>query len=210
MKHEFAMATQAVERYLMGDMPGEERSAFEEHYFSCEICAEDLRVTARFIENAKSVWQEDALQAPKLTFVDWLKAKWLSPAVAAVAVAALGVIVFQNTVVIPALQAPVAGPALALELPSRAALPSLHAGDPLHFLVAPESRIDTDKLWVELRSESGGVIRSHIENAPKPGEPVELYFPGTLKPGRYIITIHSYRDAKAGQQVARPMFEVTN
>ena len=38
---------------MLNELAGEERSAFEEHYFSCAICAEDLVVAARFIDNAR-------------------------------------------------------------------------------------------------------------------------------------------------------------
>ena len=210
MKHEFAIATHAVERYLMGDMPADERDAFEDHYFSCETCAEDLRVTARFIENAKSVWDEDAQKPPKLSFLDWLKAKWLSPAVVAVATAAMAVIVFQNAVIIPSLKAPVALPAVALDLASRAALPQIGPGDPLHFLLAPENPIDTPQLWAELSTEAGSILRSGTVAAPKPQQPIDVYFPGTLGPGRYIITIRSYRNGRPGQQISKQTFALTN
>jgi hypothetical protein len=208
MKHEFAMATHAVERYLMGDMAAEERDAFEDHYFSCEECAEDLRVTARFIENAKSVWHEDAQKPPRLSWMDWLRAKWLSPAVVAVAAAALGVIVFQNTVTLPALYAPRALPPLALELASRAALPRLGPNDPLHFNIALESPANSELVWAELSTEAGKILRSGAVPAPKPQQPVDVYFPGTLKPGRYIITIRSYRNGHPEEQIAHPAFEV--
>jgi hypothetical protein len=210
MKHEFAIATHAVERYLTGDMAAEERDAFEDHYFSCETCADDLRVTARFIESAKSVWHEDAQTPPKLSFLDWLKAKWLSPAVVAMATAAMAFIVFQNAVTIPSLEAPVAVPAVALDLTSRAALPELGPGDPLHFLLAPESPIDTPKLWAELGTEAGSVLRRGTVAAPKPQQPIDVYFPGTLKPGRYIITIRSYRNGRPEQQITKQTFAVTN
>src|SRR2546422_610857 len=38
-----AVETLALERYLLGEMPGEERDAFEEHFFSCAECAEEAR-----------------------------------------------------------------------------------------------------------------------------------------------------------------------
>jgi len=208
MKHEFAIATHAVDRYLMGDMAAEERDAFEDHYFSCEDCAEELRVTARFIANAKSVWQEDSQKPARLSWLDWLRAKWLSPALVAVAAAAVAVIIFQNTVVIPSLNAPRALPALTLDLASRAALPRLGPNDALHFDIAPERPANSELLWAELSTEAGSVLRSGPVPAPKPQQPIDVYFPGTLKPGRYIITIRSYRNGHPEEQIARPSFEV--
>lgn len=38
---------------MLNELADEERSAFEEHYFSCAICAQDVVVTARFLDNAR-------------------------------------------------------------------------------------------------------------------------------------------------------------
>lgn len=208
MKHEFATATHAVERYLIGDMPADERDAFEDHFFSCEICAEDLRVTARFIENARSVFEQQALQRPRLSFADWLRSKWLSPALIAATAAACAVIVFQNAVTIPALNAPRALPALTLDLTSRAAVPRLNPGDPLHFYVATSEPAGTGEVRAELSTEAGHVVRSGDVAAPAAQQPVDVYFPGALSPGRYIITIRSLRNGQPGEQIARQSFEV--
>ncbi|MDR3699080.1 MAG: zf-HC2 domain-containing protein [Candidatus Sulfopaludibacter sp.] len=209
MKHEFAVTTNAVERYLIGDMPAEERDAFEEHYFSCEDCAEDLRIASCFIENAKTVWRDEAQKPPGLSFLDWMRAKWLSPAVAAVATAALAVVVFQNTVTIPALNAPRALPALALDLTSRAAVQRLSPADPLHFQIAGERPANSAEVMAELSAESGRVLRRGVVPAPGAQQPIDVYFPGTLKPARYIITVRSFRNGRPEEQIARTVFEVT-
>ena len=43
MTHQQAVDKQAVERYLLDEMPEIERFAFEEHLFDCDICADDVR-----------------------------------------------------------------------------------------------------------------------------------------------------------------------
>src|SRR6185369_6283770 len=43
MDHRHAVETLAMERYLLDEMTGQERDAFEEHFFSCAECAEDAR-----------------------------------------------------------------------------------------------------------------------------------------------------------------------
>ena len=55
MNHQLAINTRATERYLLGELDDESRSAFEEHYFSCGACADDVRATAQFVDNAKAV-----------------------------------------------------------------------------------------------------------------------------------------------------------
>ena len=46
MTHEQAVSTLAAGRYLLDEMPEPERETFEEHYFSCAECAEDVRTGA--------------------------------------------------------------------------------------------------------------------------------------------------------------------
>ena len=43
MTHADALRTLAAERYLLDEMPEIEKFAFEEHFFDCAECADDLR-----------------------------------------------------------------------------------------------------------------------------------------------------------------------
>lgn len=54
MDHLQAVNTLAIERYLLEEMPQEERESFEEHYFSCSECAEDARAAAIMRDGAAS------------------------------------------------------------------------------------------------------------------------------------------------------------
>src|SRR5204863_8188177 len=53
MTHQDAVDTLASERYLLDEMSEQDRQTFEEHYFGCEICADDLRVAAAMLQGAK-------------------------------------------------------------------------------------------------------------------------------------------------------------
>jgi len=140
--------------------------------------------------------------------LDWLRSKWLSPALVGVAAAALGVVVFQNAVVIPALNAPRALPAVTLDLTSRAATPRLSTSDPLHFLIAPENPANAATVWAELSTDSGKIVRSGAVTAPKPDQPIDVYFPGAVPAGRYNITIRSVRNDDPHSVIAKQSFEV--
>ena len=52
MDHLQAVNTLAIERYLLDEMPQEERESFEEHYFSCLECAEDARAASAMRDGA--------------------------------------------------------------------------------------------------------------------------------------------------------------
>lgn len=43
MEHEQATATLAAERYILNELTAAEREAFEEHYFVCERCAQEVK-----------------------------------------------------------------------------------------------------------------------------------------------------------------------
>ena len=54
MTHQESVKTLASERYLLEEMTELERHAFEEHFFDCADCAEDVRAGAYLREGARS------------------------------------------------------------------------------------------------------------------------------------------------------------
>ena len=58
MNHIEIEATGAVERYLAGEMNETEQLEFEEHYFECSVCAEEVRISTIFIANLEAVLRE--------------------------------------------------------------------------------------------------------------------------------------------------------
>src|ERR1700761_6727888 len=107
MDHKTAERTLAVEKYLLGEFTAEQNDEFEEHFFSCEECAREVKLGAAFMAHAKeNLKTVPALaQAPvpmKTPKRD--RFKWFSPAFAVPAMAfMLGLVVFQNFVQLPEL-----------------------------------------------------------------------------------------------------------
>jgi hypothetical protein len=58
MDHETAIRIQAAERYVLEEFSPEERTEFEEHYFDCQECAEEVRSASIFAANATQALQE--------------------------------------------------------------------------------------------------------------------------------------------------------
>jgi hypothetical protein len=54
MDHVQAMNSFAPERYILGEMTEDERLAFEEHYFSCAECADDVRAGGLMRDGARA------------------------------------------------------------------------------------------------------------------------------------------------------------
>ena len=68
MTHAVAVATHAVERYLLDEMTELERHRFEEHYFDCQDCAADLRAGTLLREGVAAGMLDEAGQAPRQAF----------------------------------------------------------------------------------------------------------------------------------------------
>src|SRR5579859_5803795 len=60
MDHETAVQTKATERYFLGELTGADREGFEEHFFLCQECADDVRAMTAFAANAKAAFREEA------------------------------------------------------------------------------------------------------------------------------------------------------
>jgi hypothetical protein len=105
MNHDQAIREQAVERYLLGELPGDARARFEEHFFDCALCAADLKDGALFVDGLRLDPQPLGLPKPKMHLVanrnpaPWLR-PWLAPALAA----SLLVVAYQNILVLPGLR----------------------------------------------------------------------------------------------------------
>lgn len=57
--HQSALDRNLTERYILGELEAVESAEFEEHFFECEACAEDLRLAGRLVANVKAVLREE-------------------------------------------------------------------------------------------------------------------------------------------------------
>lgn len=102
MNHEQAINDHAAEGYLLGDLSPSERDAFEEHYFDCDACFADVRDGATVIAGARAVSKEKTVRHGHPSFLPAFAAA------ASVAVAVLGVGVYQQVAVIAPMRAQIA------------------------------------------------------------------------------------------------------
>ncbi len=61
MDHETAVQLQAAERYVLDEFSPKERADFEEHFFGCPGCADEVRSATILAANTKVVLKEAAL-----------------------------------------------------------------------------------------------------------------------------------------------------
>ena len=105
MNHDEAIREQAVERYLLGELPEDARGHFEEHFFDCPVCASELKNGAAFVDALQADPQPVASPqrnirlVAKRTPAAWLR-PWLVPALAA----SLLLVAYQNILVLPGIR----------------------------------------------------------------------------------------------------------
>ena len=58
MEHQLAVELRFAERYLLGELSPDEIASFEEHFFDCALCADEVRASAHLEANLKAVLQE--------------------------------------------------------------------------------------------------------------------------------------------------------
>ena len=91
MDHETAVQIDATERYLLGQLSVADRDAFEEHYFMCPDCSEDVRALTVFAANARAVFRQKAAGPARHAGILFSgRALWLSAALNAVLLLAVG------------------------------------------------------------------------------------------------------------------------
>ena len=94
MDHNVIEEQQIVDRYLMGQLPAEEAERFEEHYFHCQQCLEQLQLAEKLQRGFKRATAQDVAKvtaAQRLGVLAWLARAARSPR-AGLAALALAVI----------------------------------------------------------------------------------------------------------------------
>ena len=201
----------AVEKYLLDELSPDEKDDFEEHFFSCEECARELKLGAAFMAHAKESLKtapaatpaQPPVKAPKR---DWFK--WFSPAFALPAMAfMLGLVVFQNVVQLPelhrsleAMNAPEVLPGADLKSGgSRGgdSVVSVKAGALFQLTIDIPDTANVAHI-AELYDASGRKLWTLAipEDAPKDG--LALKMPGDLPAGSYSLVVRQAGAAESG------------
>jgi len=230
MEHERAVQSLAVECYLLGEMTPGEREAFEEHYFECGICAEDVRSASQFLEDMKGVLgtarRPAAVPMPSpetrtRRSPRWNWSAWLQPQYAAALVAVLGIVAAVETFsTIPGLKQQVSeisaprpvrsivlkpqtrGTATVLTIkPGESALLTL---DGLDLPPAAASR-----LQFVVKSNEDRDVLSFSGEYPGADEPVVISFPKLdLPAGSYLLRVEMMSPAGTARELGRYPFEL--
>jgi len=196
MDHETAVKLGASERYLLGELTGEDRDSFEEHFFMCPECAEDVRALTVFAANAKAVFREKATgPAPHAGMFSPGRALRLSAALNAVLLLGLGYGLIKVTPEKPQFVQEVAvlGPARGLDTPREIA-PATKRIVFSFYLTQPFRNIR-----FELKDAAGVVRSTQILPAPPKEDSAESHLSlptAALEPGAYAIQLWGVEDSR--------------
>jgi Putative zinc-finger len=111
MDHEIVVREKMTEKYLLAELDDELRDEFEEHYFDCVECAQDVRAASAFVEQSKAILAKEAAvleegaagqNRSKPGGRGWFV--WLRPAFAVPVFALMLIVIgYQNFVTLPRL-----------------------------------------------------------------------------------------------------------
>lgn len=217
MEHTEAVQLKAAERYVLGELTGDLRAQYEDHYFGCEACAAELKLAAMFAANTRAALETEGataglpvpvVAARKPASGGWLGAL-LRPSFAIPVFALLLLFAgYQNLIVIPHLK--LAAPS---GTPQTLASYSLitagsRGGEPLA-ITAPANK--PFSLYIDIPPEqqfpqyvcevvnaSGAIEYSLNISAQEAQNSVQLLMPpATLKPGSYTLLVRGLSAAES-------------
>ena len=194
MTHEEAVSTLASERYLLEEMSEPERETFEEHYFSCVECADDVRaggvmrdgVRAGLMNEQTGHTVHDMAASAAWSRKNAGTRRWYqSPAIPWAAAAALAVVAgYQALVPAPgrSIGQPMALAPITLRPASRGQEPKVSlARDTAVVTLAIDasSTVAGTDLAYAIRTAAGAPLVSGTVRAPQPGAPLLLLVPSS-------------------------------
>jgi hypothetical protein len=206
MNHDEAIRLKAAEKYLLGELNAELRDQYEDHYFGCAECAQDVRTGAVFIDNARDVLGSGSVAEAGAMHRSAPSGGWwtalLRPAFAVPALALLLMVAgYQNAVTIPHLKSALSQSDVAQTLPSfslisgnsRGGAPlaiSVPAGKPFSFFVDIPPKGGYASYACEFQSESGTPELSLNISADEAKRTVQLLIPaGRLASGKHVLVV---------------------
>lgn len=203
MDHTEAVKLQAVEKYILGELPPTLRNEFEVHYFDCVECAVNLRAGVAFAAVSRQYFAEEAagrqraVPAPRPGWFAWLK-----PLVAVPAFAALLIIVgYQNLVTIPRMHRESGAEATAVEPwfslvatnVRGAAHSTLHVtpgrGFQIVFDITAAHSDPSASFLLQLQDASGKTVLTRSVSPKIAQKSVHLPIPASFSEGSYRVVI---------------------
>ena len=203
MEHNQAVTDMAAEKYVLGELGNGERDQFEEHYFGCPDCAQDVRDLASLAEGARVLLNTQPMdsrptiepaqpRAPR--WPDAWRLPWLQPGALAWAGAMLLVAMFAGyqTLQVWKLTRAQALTSFLLLPDARGeatSIPVVRIGQ--FFLLEADLPGGSGNLqWDLRRTDSNRVMFNDEARAPAEGASFKVLVPSSvLTPAEYTLTV---------------------
>ena len=203
----------AVERYLLDEFNPEEREVFEEHFFCCEECAQEIKAGTAFIHHGREIVEQEglialqpviALRPPTRNWLAWFRPAFAVPVMALI----LGVVVFQNLVQLPEMHRSLIALNSPAVLPNADLASGTSRGDE-HVVVAKSGELfqltidipDSSNVAhvAELYDSGGRKLWSLVISADAPKSSLGLKMPGDLPAGNYSLVMKQAGAAESSE-----------
>jgi len=226
MDHLEAIRIGAAERYLLGELAPDLREQYEEHFFECLQCAQDVRAGAMFVDGARDILSSEkdtapARVAPKEQSRGWWAA-FLRPAILAPAMALLLLFAaYQNIVVIPGMSKALSESSTPQTIQSFSLASANSRAGGAFSVAVPQSKpftlfvdIPVDNRLAfytcDLETESGTLIVSSRVSSDEAKEAVQMLIPSAhLAAGKYVMVVRGHQLAgEASSEVTRYPFSL--
>ena len=233
MEHHEAIEMMASERYLLDELTPELRDAYEEHFFGCSQCADDVRFGAVFVDQAKTVLptmesfanpaRVDTATSPirasartgvpeKREWFAWLRPAFLVPAFACL----IAIIGYQNLVTYPALELAANEPQIlptpvVLHGATRSGIPVVHAdlllGSTVTVPLSPNPAFASYKF--DFYDSKGKVIWSRtLQSSAASEDSVTFWLPSRTKQDTYKLAITGITATGENIPIQQQLFDV--
>ena len=227
MDHLEAKRLHAAEKYVLGELSADQRDAYEEHYFDCAECAEDVKATLTFVTAGREVFREEPAPvapkelAPRSRWTSWFRPMIAIPAMA-VLLLAIGYYSRTSKPQIGVITAPgqtiLSSPSFGLRggdrLENEKAVVQVHGNDSvqLHFDFVPSQVQNFSSYTGELRDSASRALLQIDIPPDRVNKEVNLIVPsGLLRPGDYTLTVFGRESSSAAKiSVAKFSFAVQN
>ncbi len=206
MDHSEAIRLKAAEQYMLGELGGDMRDQFEDHFMSCAECARDVRAGVMFVESAREVLSAEAPESARAKSKPSAAGGWFGaffrPMIAAPALAVLlAIVVYQAAVTIPHLESAVSTANSPRTLASfslinqnsRGGAPvpfAVQQGEPFALYVDIPPQPSFPMYEIEVQSTSGAPQFTVSISAEEARNTVQLLIPPSrLASGQYLLVI---------------------
>ena len=229
MDHLEAKRLHAAEKYVLGELSADQRDAYEEHYFDCAECADDVKATLTFVSAGRQVFLEEPVTvavapkelAPRSRWTSWFRPMIAIPAMG-VLLLAVGYYSRTSKPQIGVITAPgqtiLSSPSFGLRggdrLENEKTVVQVHGNNSvqLHFDFVPSQTQNFSSYTGELQDSASRVLLQFSIPPDRVNKEVNLIVPsGLLHPGDYTLTVFGRDSASAAKiPVAKFSFAVQN